>query len=199
MTAEEVSPGHTEPLEGADLLAAVEAVLAVADAPVDPALLGTVLGVGTERAESALRMLAAEYDGEHDGRRRGFEVRRTAGGWRLYSRAEHRDVVRAFVTQGTTTRLSQAALETLAVVAYRQPVTRAAIAAVRGVNVDGVMRTLSVRGLVAEAGTEEATGARLYVTTPTFLEVMGIEGVEDLPELAPHLPATCDNGPHEFS
>ena len=120
--------------------------------------------------------------------RRGFELRYVAGGWRFYTRAEYAPAVERFVLDGQQARLTQAALETLAVVAYRQPVSRSRVSAVRGVNCDGVMRTLLQRGLVAEAGTEPETGAILYVTTNYFLERMGLRGLDELPELAPFLP-----------
>src|SRR5204863_5603135 len=119
---------------------------------------------------------------------RGFELRRVAGGWRIYSRAEHAPVLERFVLDGQTSRLSQAALETLAIVAYRQPVSRARVSAVRGVNVDAVMRTLVTRGLVEEAGTEPESGAILYRTTSYFLERLGLASLDDLPDLAPFLP-----------
>lgn len=130
--------------------------------------------------------LASEYDAQA----RGFELRAVAGGWRIFSRADLADVVGKFVLDGQTARLSQAALETLAVIAYRQPVSRARIAAIRGVSVDGVVRTLTVRGLVSEVGTDEGSGAHLYGTTPAFLERMGLISLEELPALAPYLPDT---------
>jgi segregation and condensation protein B len=119
---------------------------------------------------------------------RGFELRFVAGGWRFYSRAEYAPAVERLVLEGQTARLTQAALETLAVVAYRQPVSRSRVSAVRGVNCDGVMRTLLQRGLIEEAGTEPETGAILYRTTNYFLERMGLRGLDELPELAPFLP-----------
>lgn len=167
--------------------AALEAVLMVADEPVPAVQLATVLGLPTSRVEQLLAALAAEYRGEHGGRPRGFELREVAGGWRVYSAPAHSDVVGRFVLDGQAARLTQAALETLAVIAYRQPVTRGQVSAVRGVNVESVMRTLVARGLVTEAGTEPS-GAVLYVTTPYFLERMGMTSVDELPPLAPYLP-----------
>lgn len=166
--------------------AAVEAVLMVADEPVSAVQLATVLGLPTAEVEDLLAALAEEYRGA-TGRPRGFELRHVAGGWRFYSSAAHADVVGRFVLDGQTARLTQAALETLAVIAYRQPVTRGQVSAVRGVNVDSVVRTLTARGLVAELGTEPS-GAVLYGTTSYFLERLGMTSLDQLPPLAPYLP-----------
>jgi segregation and condensation protein B len=138
----------------------------------------------TGEIAAVLRGLAMEYDED----RRGFELRTVAGGWRLFTRPECAPVVERFVLDGQQARLTQAALETLAVVAYRQPVTRARVSAVRGVSCDGVMRTLSARGLVTESGTDPDSGATLFRTTPYFLERLGLASLDDLPPLAPHLP-----------
>lgn len=169
-------------------LAALEAVLMVVDEPVPAVRLATVLSLPTAQVEELLDELAAEYRGEHGGRPRGFELRRAGDGWRIYSAPPYADVVGRFVVDGQTARLTQAALETLAVVAYRQPVSRGQVSAVRGVSVDGVMRTLTTRGLVAEVGTDPATGAHLYGTTGYFLERMGLTSLDELPPLAPYLP-----------
>ncbi|MDO4243743.1 MAG: SMC-Scp complex subunit ScpB [Actinomyces sp.] len=171
------------------LRAAVEAVLIVSDEPVTPAALGEALGVGAPQAEELLESLAREYAGQDGGRPSGFVLRRAAGGWRLASSPEFSDLVERFVIGGATARLSQAALETLAVIAYRQPVTRGRVAAIRGVNVDGVVRTLHARGLIEETGTEPS-GAILYRTTAEFLEYLGIDSLGELPPLAPYLPDT---------
>ncbi|MEU3608235.1 SMC-Scp complex subunit ScpB [Streptomyces sp. NPDC035033] len=167
-----------------DLKPALEAVLMVVDEPATEERLARVLGRAPHEVADALRELADEYTA--DGR--GFELRRVAGGWRYYTRPDHAAAVEAFVLDGQQARLTQAALETLAVVAYRQPVSRSRVSAVRGVNCDGVMRTLLQRGLVEEAGTEPETGAILYRTTNYFLERMGLRGLDELPELAPFLP-----------
>ena len=167
--------------------AALEAVLMVADEPVPAVQLATVLGLPTGRVEELIAALAAEYRGDTAGRPRGFELRELAGGWRVYSAPAHSDVVGRFVLDGQAARLTQAALETLAVIAYRQPVTRGQVSAVRGVNVESVVRTLLARGLIAQVGTE-ATGAVLYGTTPYFLERMGMSALDELPPLAPYLP-----------
>ncbi|WP_051864944.1 SMC-Scp complex subunit ScpB [Streptomyces griseus] len=167
-----------------DLKPALEAVLMVVDEPATEEHLAKILERPRRQIADALRELADEYTVQG----RGFELRYVAGGWRFYSRAEYAPAVEGFVLDGQQARLTQAALETLAVVAYRQPVSRSRVSAVRGVNCDGVMRTLLQRGLVEEAGTEPETGAILYVTTNYFLERMGLRGLDELPELAPFLP-----------
>ncbi|WP_229840727.1 SMC-Scp complex subunit ScpB [Streptomyces roseolilacinus] len=156
----------------------------VVDEPATEEHLARVLGRPRREVADALRELAGEYDAQG----RGFELRPVAGGWRYYTRPAYAAAVEDFVLDGRQARLTQAALETLAVVAYRQPVSRSRVSAVRGVNCDGVMRTLLQRGLVAEAGTEPETGAILYRTTNHFLERMGLRGLDELPELAPFLP-----------
>ena len=173
---------------GSELRSAAEAILIVADEPVATASIAEALGIEERSAEELLEDLAAEYRGEKPGSRsHGFLLRRAAGGWRFASVPEHADLVEQFIVGGATARLSQAALETLAVVAYRQPVTRGRVAAIRGVNVDGVMRTLHARGLIEEAGAE-TSGAILYRTTGDFLEYLGIDSLDELPPLAPYLP-----------
>jgi len=168
----------------ADLRPALEAVLMVADQPLDHVTLASAVGYPPDQVADALASLAAEY-AEQD---RGFDLRNVAGGWRYYTREEYAAVVERFVMDGQQARLTQAALETLAVVAYKQPVSRARVSAIRGVNVDGVMRTLVTRGLVEEAGHDEQTTAMLYRTSSYFLERIGVTSLEDLPELAPFLP-----------
>lgn len=172
----------------AALRPALEALLMVADQPLDEMALATAVGYPVPEVTEALRALAAEYDDQG----RGFELRNVAGGWRYYTREELAPVVEAFVLEGQQARLTQAALETLAVVAYQQPVSRARVSAVRGVNVDGVMRTLISRGLVEEAGRDGEHGATLYRTTSYFLERIGIVSLDELPALAPHLPELSD-------
>ena len=172
----------------AALRPSLEAVLMVADQPLDAVSLATAVGYPVEEVVAALQLLAEEYDEQG----RGFELRNVAGGWRYYTREEYAAVVEGFVLEGQQARLTQAALETLAVVAYKQPVSRARVSAVRGVNVDGVMRTLLTRGLVEEAGQDESTGAHLYRTTTYFLERIGVQSIDELPELAPYLPDLAD-------
>ena len=187
MTTAPPRQGEMSAVPEAQLRAAAEAVLVVADGPVTCAALAEALGVGEARAGELLESLAAEYAGDGDGPARGFVLRRAAGGWRLASAPAFHDLIERFVIGGATSRLSQAALETLAVIAYRQPVTRGRIAAIRGVSVDGVVRTLCARGLIAEAGAEPS-GALLYRTTDEFLEYLGLDRLDDLPPLAPYLP-----------
>lgn len=172
----------------AELRPALEAILMVTDEPLDQVRLASVVGHPVDDVEAALKALAAEYAEQG----RGFDLRSIAGGWRFYSRPEFAGVVETFVLEGQQARLTQAALETLSVVAYKQPVSRARVSAVRGVNVDGVMRTLLSRGLVEEAGQDEQSGANLYRTTSYFLERIGIATIDELPELAPYLPDMDD-------
>jgi segregation and condensation protein B len=172
----------------ADLRPALEAVLMVADQPLDETVLASAVGYPVAEVRAALAALAGEYDQQD----RGFELRNVAGGWRYYTREAYAPVVEAFVLDGQQARLTQAALETLAVVAYQQPVARARVSAIRGVNVDGVMRTLLTRGLVEEAGRDGEHGATLYRTTTYFLERIGVTSLDDLPELAPYLPEMED-------
>ena len=179
-----------EPAEsGPTLGAALEAILMVVDEPVPEVTLAQVLERPTHEVSTALRALAAEYTQAG----RGFDLREVAGGWRFYTRADCAALVERFVRDGQQTRLTQAALETLAVVAYRQPVSRARVAAVRGVNSDGVMRTLVARGLVEEAGTDPESQAVLYRTSSYFLERLGLKDIGELPELAPFLPDDVEN------
>lgn len=178
----------TDPTPEPSLRAALEAVLMVVDEPVPDVVLAQVVEQPRERVAETLAALADDYTAQG----RGFDLRHVAGGWRLYTRPECAPYVERFVVDGQQARLTQAALETLAVVAYQQPVSRARVSAVRGVNVDGVMRTLITRGLVEEAGTQSDTGATLYRTTPYFLERLGLDDLDQLPPLAPHLPEPHD-------
>jgi segregation and condensation protein B len=168
----------------AALRPSLEALLMVADQPMETMMLATAVGYPVDEVTAALGELAAEYTEQG----RGFELRNVGGGWRYYTRDEYAAVVEGYVLEGQQARLTQAALETLAVVAYKQPVSRARVSAIRGVNVDGVMRTLLTRGLVEEAGQDHETGANLYRTTGYFLERIGITSLDELPELAPYLP-----------
>jgi segregation and condensation protein B len=186
MTSEPL-PGTGEPASA--LQPALEAILLVADEPVPENLLAQVLEAAQQEVAAALHDLAASYAREN----RGFDLRKVAGGWRYYTRTEYAPVVEKFVRDGQEVRLTQAALETLAVVAYRQPVSRAQVSAVRGVNCDGVIRTLTLRGLVEEAGTDQETGATLFRTTGYFLERLGLASLDQLPELAPFLPDHLDD------
>lgn len=160
----------------------IEAILMVIDEPVTEETLAKVLDRTEAEISVALANLVSSYD------ENGFELRAISGGWRFYSRPEFAGVVERFVLDGQQSRLTQAALETLAVIAYRQPVSRARVSAIRGVNVEAVMKTLVTRGLVEEFGLESETGAILYRTTTYFLERLGLNSIQDLPALAPYLP-----------
>jgi segregation and condensation protein B len=177
------------------LRSAVEAILLVVDTPTSSMLLAQVLGRAVPEVERALHALRDEYDAGG----RGLDLREVADGWRLYSRDEFAAYVERFVLEGQQARLTQAALETLAVIAYRQPVTRSRISAIRGVSVDAVMRTLLTRGLVEECGADPDTGGGLYRTTPLFLEKMGLRSLDELPSLAPLLPDTSQLDDVELS
>ncbi|WGW13192.1 SMC-Scp complex subunit ScpB [Saxibacter everestensis] len=185
--------------EGLDLdvlpggaLAALEALLVVIEEPMSTLRLASALALPAPRVAALLAELQADYAGEQGGRPRGFELRELAGGWRIYSRPAFHDVLSRYVVDGQSAKLSQAALETLAVVAYKQPVSRARISAIRGVSVDGVVRTLVSRGLIEDTGADPESGAILYTTTSYFLEKMGLNRLDDLPQLAPFLPADED-------
>jgi segregation and condensation protein B len=169
----------------------LEAILLVADEPVPATVLAEVVGSRLSEVEELLVGLAGEY--ARDGR--GFVLRMIAGGWRLYTHPGTRTAVEAFLRAGQQSRLTRAALETLAVIAYRQPVTRFQVAAVRGVNVDGVFRTLASRGLIQEVGTDPGPGpgqATLYGTTPAFLEQLGLNDLDQLPPIKDYLPEGVD-------
>jgi segregation and condensation protein B len=175
---------HEDTQHSPGLRASLEAILLVADEPVPVVVLAQVLERPRNEVAAELGDLAEEYRNQG----RGFDLREIAGGWRFYTREDCAPLVERFVSDGQEVRLTQAALETLAVVAYRQPASRARVSAVRGVNCDSVMRTLVLRGLVEETGTDAETGAILYRTTAYFLERLGLASLEDLPDLAPFLP-----------
>lgn len=164
--------------------AAIEAVLMVVDQPVSEVSLATALELPVEDVLSHLHALAADYDQGQ----RGFAIKAIAGGWRVYSRTEYAPVVEKFLVDGAQAKLTQAALETLAVIAYHQPVSRSRVSSVRGVNVDGVVRTLLTRGLIEEMREEGESGATLYGTTSYFLQRLGLRSLDELPALAPYLP-----------
>ncbi len=168
----------------ATLTAPLEALLLMATEPLSALELAQAVEVPVAEVTAALEMLARFYDDTG----RGFELRHVGQGWRFYTRAEHADLIGRWVMEGQQAKLSQAALETLAVVAYLQPISRSRVSGIRGVNVDGVMRTLVTRGLVEEAGASEETGAMLFRTSAVFLEKMGFTSLDDLPPIAPHLP-----------
>jgi segregation and condensation protein B len=171
-----------------DVGGALEALLLMAAEPLSMTELAQAVGAPEPLVAEALAELAAFYDETG----RGFELRELGGGWRYYTREEHAELVSRYVLEGQQARLSQAALETLAVIAYSQPISRGRVSAVRGVNVDGVIRTLLARGLIEEAGHDRDSGAVVFATTSYFLERMGLRSLDELPPLAPHLPAVED-------
>jgi segregation and condensation protein B len=198
MTTEQVDAVETEAVDNVsetdrskpvieNLERALEAILMVADEPISLVSLATGLGAPVPAVRQSIERLVADYDGEDGGLRRGFELREVGGGWRIYVRAEHDDAVREFVLTQNPTKLSQAALETLAVIAYKQPISRGAIASIRAVNVDSVVRTLLGRGLITEAFTDGETGAIHYETTDLLLVQLGINSIEELPKISPLL------------
>jgi len=170
-----------------DLERALEAVFMVADEPQSIVSLATAVNAPVPAVRQTIERLVADYDGVDGTVRRGFELREVGGGWRIYVRPEHDDVVRDFVLTQNPTRLSQAALETLAVIAYKQPISRGAIASIRAVNVDSVVRTLLGRGLITEAFTDNETGAIHYETTDLLLTQLGINSIDELPHISPLL------------
>jgi segregation and condensation protein B len=180
------APGQEADVPAASppLPALLEALLLVTDEPVTVLALAEVTGSDPIVVEQTLLELASDYQEQG----RGFELRSVSGGWRMYTRSDCAAHVERFLLDGQSARLTQAALETLAVIAYRQPVTRGRVSAVRGVNVDGVVRTLQARGLICEAGQDADSAGTLFRTTPLFLERLGLASLDDLPALAPLLP-----------
>ncbi|RMI27861.1 SMC-Scp complex subunit ScpB [Nocardia stercoris] len=174
----------TEALGDDEFHAALEAMLLVVDSPAPAELLAAALDDSPERVDRTLRRMSAELTA----RRSGIDLRNAGDGWRFYTRSEYAPQVERMLLDGSRSKLTRAALETLAVIAYRQPVTRARVSAVRGVNVDGVIRTLVARGLIAEAGADPETNGTRYVTTELFLERIGLASLAELPPLAPLLP-----------
>ncbi|GAB3152994.1 SMC-Scp complex subunit ScpB [Microbacterium neimengense] len=165
----------------------LEAVLLILDEPHSVVALAAAVSAPVPAVRKAIAALVADYDGEDGGPRRGFELREVGGGWRLYVREEYDRVITEFLGTQQPARLSQAALETLAVIAYKQPVTRGQVASIRAVNVDSVVRTLVGRGLITEVGHDGETGAILYGTTDVLLEKLGINTIDELPHISPLL------------
>lgn len=177
-----------------DVSRRLEAILLVVDEPQSLVALATAVGAPVPAVRQAIESLVADYDGLAGGPRRGFELREVGGGWRLYVREELDGVVKDFVGAQAPSRLSQAALETLAVIAYKQPVTRGQVAAIRAVNVDSVVRTLMSRGLIEEKFADPETGAINYGTSDALLVHLGINSLDDLPHISPLL----DDGARGF-
>lgn len=174
------------------LLGAIEALLFVSDEPVSAARLASILQVEPSRADELLQELQREYEEDN----RGMQLREVAGGWRFYSHPAYHELIESYILSWDTRKMSQAALETLAVVAYHQPVTRSTVNAIRGVSSDGVISSLVEKGLVKEVGREKSAGsAILYGTTRTFLEKFGLKSVKDLPPLEDFAP---DEATREF-
>ncbi|MFW0787964.1 SMC-Scp complex subunit ScpB [Gordonia sp. CPCC 206044] len=181
-TAIEVDESVT--LDDAELRAALEAVLLIVDSPVSAAELATAVGDDRLRVEAMLGRMSDDLTSA----RSGIDLRYAGDGWRFYTRADYAPYVERLLLDGARSKLTRAALETLAVIAYRQPVSRARVSAIRGVNVDGVIRTLVARGLINEMGTDPQTTATMYGTTELFLERLGLASLSELPDLAPLLP-----------
>lgn len=182
----EPAPEETGPeeLDDGELVRVLEALLLVVDTPVSAETLASATGQTVHRVNDSLARIAEDLTGRDS----GIDLREAGGGWRFYTRARYAPFVERLLLDGARSKLTRAALETLAVVAYRQPVTRARVSAVRGVNVDAVMRTLVARGLITEAGTDTDTGATTFATTELFLERLGLSSLTDLPDIAPLLP-----------
>ena len=177
-----------------DVIRELEAILMVAEQPQSVVVLASALDVPLAQVKTALEALVADYNGESGGPQRGFELREVGGGWRLYVREAYDHAVTRLIQDQVPAKLSQAALETLAVIAYKQPVTRGHVSAIRAVNVDTVIRTLLGRGLIQESHTDPETGAIFYVTTSLLLQELGIESLDQLPPLSPLL----DDGAEGF-
>ena len=173
---------------------ALEAIFMVVDEPQSVVGLASAVGRPVKEVRAAIAELVADFDGANGGPQRGFELREVGGGWRIYVRSDLDEVVRDFVHTQNPSKLSQAALETLAVIAYKQPISRGAIASIRAVNVDSVVRTLLGRGLITEAFTDSETGAIHYETTDLLLVQLGINSLDELPKISPLL----DDGSEGF-
>lgn len=191
--------GAEAPTSAGDIERSLEAILVVADEPQSLVSLATALNAPVPAVRQSIERLVADYNGESGGPRRGFELREVGGGWRLYVRADYDELVRDFVLTQSPSKLSQAALETLAVIAYKQPISRGSIASIRAVNVDSVVRTLLGRGLITEAFTDSETGAIHYATTDLLLTQLGINSLDELPLISPLLEDGADGFDDVFS
>ena len=192
MTDDAVTDDAVTDVTTTDVRSQLEAVLLVVEEPQSLVSLATAVSAPVAAVRQAIESLVDDYDGRAGGPRRGFELREVGGGWRLYVRAEHDDLISEYVNAQAPSRLSQAALETLAVIAYKQPVTRGQVAAIRAVNVDSVVRTLLARGLITEAFTDPETGAIHYGTTDALLVNLGINSLDELPAISPLLDDGAD-------
>jgi len=198
-TVAEAGDGSEAPASAVDIERSLEAILVVADEPQSLIALATAVGAPVPAVRQSIERLVADYNGESGGPRRGFELREVGGGWRLYVRADYDELVRDFVLTQSPSKLSQAALETLAVIAYKQPISRGSIASIRAVNVDSVVRTLLGRGLITEAFTDSETGAIHYATTDLLLTQLGINSLDELPLISPLLEDGADGFDDVFS
>lgn len=188
MTLDHSDETEVQQLNAAVLRSAIEAILIVSEAPLTPIAVAAALNTPVKQVREAIDALKAEYDAPASGEPRGFELREVGGGWRFFVREQFDWAVREFIQNENPTKLSQAALETLAVIAYKQPISRGQIASIRAVNVDSVVRTLLSRGLITELYTDSETGAINYGTTELMLEVLGINTLDELPLISPFLP-----------
>ena len=190
MTPEQAHEAEQQILEShhENLLAALESILMVADSPLSVITLAGAMELPVAEIKNAILTLKDDFDGKNGGRVRGFELREVGGGWRIFVRQDFDWAVKLFVANENPTKLSQAALETLAVVAYKQPISRGQIASIRGVNVDSVVKTLLSRNLITELYTDSETGAINYGTTTLMLELLGINSLDELPMISPYLP-----------
>ena len=197
MTHDESTAGQdqqvTPVLNEDDLNAALEAILMITDVPVSLVALATALEQPVNIIRDAVVALRDDYDGANGGKPRGFELREVGGGWRIFVRQDFDWAVKMFIANENPTKLSQAALETLAVIAYKQPISRGQVASIRAVNVDSVVRTLLNRGLITELYTDSETGAVNFGTTDLLLEVLGINSLDELPQISPYLPDANSN------
>lgn len=182
--AAEVAPALSE----VELRSAVEAILMITDSPVSVLAIAAALQTPVNAVRDTVLALQAEYNGNSASEARGFELREVGGGWRIFVRHDYDWAVKMFVANESPSKLSQAALETLAVIAYKQPISRGQVASIRAVNVDSVVKTLISRGLITELFTDSETGAINYGTTPLLLELLGINSLEELPLISPYLP-----------
>ncbi|MEY4321630.1 MAG: hypothetical protein RL167_358 [Actinomycetota bacterium] len=182
------SPKTIDEINAETLKSAIEAILMITDAPISLVSLATALERPMNEVRQAVDELSADYSGNGESRVRGFELREIGGGWRIYVRAEYDWAVKMFMANENPTKLSQAALETLSVIAYKQPISRGQVASIRAVNVDSVVRTLLSRGLITELFTDSETGAVNFGTTDLFLQTLGINSLDELPPISPYLP-----------
>jgi segregation and condensation protein B len=193
MTHDELTPTNIEAVNADNLRAAVEAILMVTEMPLSLVAIATALERPVGEVRAVVAELKADYDGIDGSTLRGFELREVGGGWRIFVRQDFDWAVRMFIANENPTKLSQAALETLAVIAYKQPISRGQIASIRAVNVDSVVRTLLSRGLITELYTDSESGAIHYGTTELLLEVLGINSLDEMPLISPFLPDANSN------